>query len=305
MAFVTIAMMLDFVYFREQVCIIMCPYGRFQSVLLDQSSLIVSYDQERGEPRGRVQKGASALPVVGDCVDCGRCVTTCPTGIDIRKGLQMECINCTQCIDACNDVMAKLGRAPDLIRYSSQARDQGRSSRLARPRLFIYPTILLGIATLFLTILWNKQPFNAYLLRERGNPFTVIGDNRDQVRNVIRLKITNRTDAPMTFELSAIEPPQTTVTAKEEALEVPGQAELIFHLDVVTPLREFGPNGQRELQLRVTNQAGVSSEEWFSLQGPERRNVPAANTESASSKGEIPASQSTAESTESATAAAH
>ena len=104
MAFVTFAMMVDFCYFREQLCLIACPYGRFQSVLLDQNSLIVAYDKNRGEPRGKLRKKkkdqAEALPIIGDCIDCGNCVTTCPTGIDIRKGLQMECINCTQCIDA-------------------------------------------------------------------------------------------------------------------------------------------------------------------------------------------------------------
>ena len=110
MAFVTFAMMVDVCYFREQMCLIACPYGRFQSVLLDQNSLIVAYDEKRGEPRGKKQKKQAAeLPVLGDCIDCGNCVTTCPTGIDIRHGLQMECINCTQCIDACNLVMEKIG----------------------------------------------------------------------------------------------------------------------------------------------------------------------------------------------------
>ena len=105
MLFVTGAMMFDFAYFREQTCLVACPYGRFQSVMLDRDSLIVSYDARRGEPRG---KGARQKPEdaeLGDCIDCNMCVDTCPTGIDIRDGLQMECIACTQCIDACDRVM--------------------------------------------------------------------------------------------------------------------------------------------------------------------------------------------------------
>ena len=111
-------MMFDFLFFREQMCLIACPYGRFQSVMLDRDSLIVAYDRQRGEPRkkGKHVEGDGA----GSCVDCNRCVDVCPTGIDIRNGLQMECINCTQCIDACDDVMERVGQPKGLIRYSSQ-----------------------------------------------------------------------------------------------------------------------------------------------------------------------------------------
>ena len=120
----TIAMLYDFLFFREQLCVIACPYGRFQSVMLDEQSMIVAYDPVRGEPRKKGKHEAGEP--VGDCVDCNRCVVVCPTGIDIRNGLQMECINCTQCIDACNSVMKKIGRPADLIRFSSQGRDLGQ-----------------------------------------------------------------------------------------------------------------------------------------------------------------------------------
>ena len=114
--------------------------------------------------RGRIQKdknGESDLPVLGDCIDCGNCVTTCPTGIDIRDGLQMECINCTQCIDACNLVMKKIGRAPNLIRYSSQSRDRGGKGGLLRARTAIYPLLLAGIATAFVTVFLASKTFDA------------------------------------------------------------------------------------------------------------------------------------------------
>ena len=127
---VTGLMMFDFVYFREQTCIVACPYGRFQSVMLDRDSLIVSYDPRRGEPRGKLgdRKGGGSH---GDCIDCGMCTDTCPTGIDIRDGLQLECIACTQCIDACNGVMERIGKPKGLIRLSSQAAIEGHPRPLA------------------------------------------------------------------------------------------------------------------------------------------------------------------------------
>ena len=129
---------LDFTWFREQTCLVACPYGRWQSVLLDQSSLIVAYDVNRGEPRGKPKDNA-AVARGGDCVDCNACVLTCPTGIDIRDGLQMECIHCTQCADACDAMMVKVGRPTGLIRYTSQDALAGQVRRLLRPRTVLYP----------------------------------------------------------------------------------------------------------------------------------------------------------------------
>ncbi len=165
-ALVTLAMMFDFCFFREQLCIIACPYGRFQSVLLDRSSWIVAYDKKRGEPRGKSKSASNQ----GDCVDCKLCVTTCPTGIDIRDGLQLECINCTQCIDACNTVMHKIGRAPNLIRYSSQARDAGETRTKLRPRVILYPMILAVVVSTLIYNLATQASFEAVALRGRGNP---------------------------------------------------------------------------------------------------------------------------------------
>ncbi len=123
----------NFAWFREQLCVVLCPYGRLQSVLLDEHSLVVGYDSKRGEPRGK--RGTAGA---GDCVDCKRCVVVCPTGIDIRNGTQMECLACTACIDACDDIMARLGRARGLVRYDSQDGFQAEPKQVLRPRLFIY-----------------------------------------------------------------------------------------------------------------------------------------------------------------------
>ncbi len=203
-AAVTFFMMFDFCYFREQTCIIACPYGRFQSVLLDQNSLIVSYDERRGEPRGKKSKDPTALPVLGDCIDCRLCVATCPTGIDIRKGLQMECINCTQCMDACDAVMTKIGRQPRLIRYSSQSRNRGERSSLLRARTIVYPCLVGTMLTIFTIVFMNQRAFDAVVFREPGNPDTLSADGH--VQNLLKLKLTNRIDESLSCSLTVEEP---------------------------------------------------------------------------------------------------
>lgn len=199
-ALVTLAMMFDFCFFREQLCIIACPYGRFQSVLLDRRSWVVAYDKKRGEPRG---KNKSSAPH-GDCVDCKLCVTTCPTGIDIRDGLQLECINCTQCIDACNAVMHKIGRKPNLIRYSSQANDADESRSTFRPRVILYPTILAVVVSALIFNLATRSTFDAVALRGRGNPYQV--SEAGLVKNTFELHLTNRIGESQWIEIEHVKP---------------------------------------------------------------------------------------------------
>ncbi|HEY8992114.1 MAG TPA: cytochrome c oxidase accessory protein CcoG, partial [Luteolibacter sp.] len=140
-ACLTLVLWFCFGWFREQFCIVMCPYGRLQSALTDDDTLIVGYDENRGEPRGAKGK------TTGDCIDCFRCVNVCPTGIDIRNGLQMECIGCTACIDACDSVMTKIGRPKGLIRYDSLNGLNGKPRRWWRPRVMAYTVLgLLGLA---------------------------------------------------------------------------------------------------------------------------------------------------------------
>ncbi|HYF35372.1 MAG TPA: 4Fe-4S dicluster domain-containing protein [Prosthecobacter sp.] len=142
MAFLTEALYFAFSWFREQFCIILCPYGRLQAALIDGHSVVIGYDSRRGEPRGKAS--AAAAGKAGDCVDCRRCVQVCPTGIDIRNGLQLECIGCSACVDACDDIMKKLHRPPGLVRYDSQVGLQGGRTRLLRPRIWLYIVLLCG-----------------------------------------------------------------------------------------------------------------------------------------------------------------
>ncbi|HEY1960607.1 MAG TPA: cytochrome c oxidase accessory protein CcoG, partial [Polyangiaceae bacterium] len=154
----------NFAFFREQLCLVLCPYGRLQSVLLDDDSLVVGYDGARGEPRGK--KGT----VEGDCVDCARCVVVCPTGIDIRDGLQLDCIACTACIDACDDVMDRLGRPRGLVRYDSPHGLAGEKRRILRPRVVLY-AVLLGAGAIIASLAFRaRTDFEANVVRLPGAP---------------------------------------------------------------------------------------------------------------------------------------
>src|SRR5690606_38137355 len=128
-AFLTLVLWFCFGWFREQFCVIMCPYGRLQSALTDDDTINVGYDEKRGEPRGAKGK------TTGDCIDCRRCISVCPTGIDIRNGLQLECIGCAACIDACDDIMTKIDRPKGLVRYDSLNGLTGKKRRIIRPRV--------------------------------------------------------------------------------------------------------------------------------------------------------------------------
>jgi len=274
-AVVTAGMMFHFSYFREQLCIIACPYGRLQSALLDDHSRIVAYDVDRGEPRGRKKK---SLPIaeqnaIGDCVDCKLCVQTCPTGIDIRQGLQMECVNCTQCMDACDAVMNKLGRKPGLIRYSSQAADAGQPSKLLRPRTIIYPAILVAIAGAFLFLFSTKADFDAVLLRSKGQPFTVL-DNGD-IRNVFKVKLTNRAEEAQTLrvELGPDAPEGTTVEPLEIELQ-PGEMDTVTMLAIAPAVEFLRHRGQVEVTLRVTDESGESRDIEGEMLGPDSQLPP-------------------------------
>lgn len=183
----------NFAWFREQMCVVICPYGRLQSVLTDSNSLIIGYDQLRGEPRGK-----KSNPEAGDCVDCGRCVAVCPTGIDIRNGLQLDCIGCAACVDACDEIMGKLGRPAGLVRYDSLNGLERKPRRFWRPRVGLYIALgLLGLVVAFFSMRAH-QPYEANILRLKGVPYVV---EAGQVRNSFELHVVNKTGASVTYTL--------------------------------------------------------------------------------------------------------
>ncbi|MDT8341388.1 MAG: cytochrome c oxidase accessory protein CcoG [Longimicrobiales bacterium] len=176
---------LDFTWFREQFCNYLCPYARFQSALTDSETLLISYDEDRGEPRG----GGKAAAEDGRCIACSKCVVVCPQGIDIRDGFQLECIQCARCVDACTSVMEPLGH-PTLVRYSSIAVDEGRPRRPWRPRTLVYGGLLGSLVAASVVLLLGRVPFEANVNRAPGSLFTVDADGF--VRNTFFLRIINK-----------------------------------------------------------------------------------------------------------------
>lgn len=270
--FVTsLLMVIDFAFFREQLCVLACPYGRFQSVLLDRESTIVGYDVRRGEPRGSLTLTMEAMtPTRGDCIDCKLCVAACPTGIDIRKGLQMECIACTQCIDACDQVMTKIAKPTGLIRYCSQAELDGKPRRWLRPRVLAYPAALLAVGGLFLTLLLNKADTDVTVMRSAGNPFNVLTDGT--VSNSIKLKITNRGEHAVQYRLELPIASNGKILAGNPVLDIAAGESRTETLTISMP-RELFADGSCELTLTVSSDPGFHRDLRCRLLGPQSKEV--------------------------------
>ena len=186
MAFITSILLFDFGWFREQFCIIMCPYGRFQSVLIDDDSLAVTYDYNRGEPRRNTVENPNQE---GDCIDCYRCVAVCPTGIDIREGLQMECIACTACIDACDEVMEKVEKPKGLIRYDTPKGIEGLKSNIFRARTTIYLALLIFLFFGLVYLVSKKEDYLITILRAQDKPYSVVENNSGQKEVINHFKV--------------------------------------------------------------------------------------------------------------------
>jgi polyferredoxin len=295
----------NFAWFREQLCIVICPYGRLQSALIDDHSLVIGYDAKRGEPRGkpaargiegppsvsapqaRPAGDASAAPrivelaraepahasalaagPVGDCVACNRCVQVCPTGIDIRHGLQMECIGCTACIDACDDVMTRLNRPRGLIRYDSQAAFAGERTRWLRPRTILYGVLLLIGATVAMWGLSTVKPASFGVTRMTGSPYIV---DDATVRNQFLVRIVNKRNEPARFTVSVEHVPQgIRRIGFDGVVEIGALGELVRPLVLQQPRGTY--TGPFRFEIRVEDEA-----ETFHLErdvdflGPEAR----------------------------------
>lgn len=185
-------------YLREQVCIYMCPYARFQSVMFDSDTLIVAYDEKRGDPRGARKKTVNHKEQgLGDCIDCTVCVQVCPTGIDIRDGLQYRCIGCAACIDACDNIMDKMGYEKGLVRYATENTLNEKKTNRLRPRLIAYISALTVIIGLFLWTLSHRSPIELEVLRDRNVLYREIADNR--IENIYTIKIANKDQHDRTF----------------------------------------------------------------------------------------------------------
>jgi cytochrome c oxidase accessory protein FixG len=253
-------------FMREQVCKYMCPYARFQSAMFDQDTLIIAYDAERGEPRGaRSRKADPAKAGLGSCVDCNICVQVCPTGIDIRKGLQYECIGCAACIDGCDQVMDKMGYARGLIRYASENalanhydhRTMWR--RMLRPRTLIYTGLLLAIIAATAASLALRNPLKVDVLRDRGALAREVSDGI--VQNVYRLQIMNTDEHPRAFTIAVHGVDGIAVTGVEQPIQLGAASTRLVPLILQAPAqadeheREARAKGHLSRKIEIVVQA--------------------------------------------------
>ena len=191
----------QFGWFREQFCTVLCPYARFQSVLMDSNSLMVGYDSVRGEPRGK-QRASESGSALGDCIDCGLCVRVCPTGIDIRNGLQLECIGCAACADACDSIMDQVGKPRGLVRYSTESILAGNPSRFLRPRVFVYAFVLIAVVATLGYRLSHRAMIDAQIVRGAYDvPYSVLTNGL--IQNHVSLKAGNKAEGPQALSITS------------------------------------------------------------------------------------------------------
>ena len=227
-----------FAWFREQACILVCPYGRLQGVLLDKNSIVIAYDRVRGEPRGKITKGRERTN--GDCIDCGLCVDVCPTGIDIRNGTQLECVNCTACIDACDPVMDKIGKPRGLIRYDSENNVVNKVRKIWTPRVIGTSGVLTMLAVFLVYLLATRTLVDATVLRSPGMFFQEQPDGR--VSNIYDVKVLNKTFDPVTIRLQVENAPQAEVRliggdfAVGSQQAVQGKAMVLLDRSIITKM---------------------------------------------------------------------
>ncbi len=209
-----------FSYLREQACTVVCPYGRLQGVLLNKDSIVVAYDWLRGEPRGRIKKD-ERQESKGDCIDCKLCVHACPTGIDIRNGTQLECVNCTACIDACDDVMEKVDKPKELIKYASYNGLKEGETKVFTPRVFGYTAILVLLISSLGFLLSTRTEIEATVLRVPGQLYQRIGGG--VIENVYNIQFINKTFDPISLQVAVMDQMGDIFrVGGEETILVPG-----------------------------------------------------------------------------------
>ena len=240
-------------FMREQVCKYMCPYARFQSVMFDPDTLIITYDPERGEPRSPRKKGAD-VSKLGDCVDCGQCVVVCPTGIDIRNGLQYECIGCAACVDICDQVMDKVGLPRGLVRYSTEnamAKKESKAdiiSHMVRPRVLVYTAILILITVIAGWFLANRIPLKVDIIRDRSSLTREADDG--SIENVFMLQIMNTTELPQRYNITVDGLEGAKITG-EQAVDAAPAGLTSFNVVVGVP-PESGKRGSNPIHFNIT-----------------------------------------------------
>ena len=237
----------------------MCPYARFQSAMFDRNTLVISYDVARGEPRGSRSRSTDARKQgLGDCIDCTLCVQVCPTGIDIRQGLQLECIACAACIDACDGVMQRMRYAPGLIRYATENSMEGKETRILRPRTLAYGALLVALVVGFVIAVAGRQLVEVDVSRDRNSLYRQLDDG--SIENVYTVRLINKDTQPHTLKLAISGLQDATLDSEQSEYRVAGGEILSIPVRVRAPRRTAG--GSVELQFlarSVTDDGSESS----------------------------------------------
>ena len=244
-------------FMREQVCKYMCPYARFQSVMFDADTLVISYDEERGEPRGSRKKGIDPATVgKGSCVDCGICVQVCPTGIDIRQGLQYECIGCAACIGACDEVMDKMSYPRGLIRYTTENAMEKHYpesqiwKRLARPRVVMYFLVLVAVAGAAITGIWFRQPVKMDILRDRSS--LVRETNEGLLENTYNIRFVNMSENPQRLRISVEGLPEMKLVTESTEITLAPTANELITVNIQVP-PELAKKGSHKIEFKAVS----------------------------------------------------
>ncbi len=247
-----------YAWFREQVCIIVCPYGRLQGVLTDENTILVTYDYKRGEKRGPIRKGQDREALgMGDCIDCKQCVQVCPTGIDIRNGTQMECINCTACMDACDAIMDSIGKPRGLIRYASKVSIEEGHSNIFTPRVKFYTAILAVLVGVLVTLFVLRPDVDLIVTRQRGMVYIELPGNK--IENMYEVTLINKAGKPYkNLQLKLLKPKswhaKVRISSEKEHLDLDKEEVLQANMFIDVPKSEA--KGEQEITVGVFDQNG-------------------------------------------------
>lgn len=255
-------------FLREQVCLYMCPYARFQSAMFDKDTLIIAYDEKRGDPRGKLNKGKTESGN-GDCIDCGICVQACPTGIDIREGLQYECIACAACIDGCDDVMNQIGKPKGLIKYSTENAVEAGKTNILRPRSIMYGGILLVFVLGFFYAISTRLPLELNIVRDRKSLFQETDEG--MIENVFEIRLMNMDVKSHEFELSVDAGDFEQVILKAATTKITLESGQIDELPVrviVNPDEIKNRSSKIFFKLKANDDSGLQIKEPAKFLGP-------------------------------------
>ena len=266
-AFLTALITFDFGWFRDQMCTVACPYGRLQNVMADKDTILVAYDVKRGDPKVRLKDRVAGVPA-GDCIDCRSCVNACPTGTDIRRGLQSECIGTAQCVDACDEVMRGQGKPIGLIKYTSEREENGGVRRILRPRNLVYLALLAVAWGSLATMVLTRSDALVEVVRGGREPYRIL--TTGEVANQQRVRVTNQREVAQEFSIEIVSPPGARLVVSESPIVVAPDKVSTVNAVTTVPQSVF-VDGQSTVRYLVTSDRGYRKEIDFLLLGPFRQ----------------------------------